>query len=68
LRQGDDHSVLGGAEEVLINPLEPGEQQTVTVMQQAPDYVSILVWGPEITVPDLWCRQELLHVRPARNI
>jgi len=43
LRQGDDHSVLGGAEEVLINPLEPGEQQTVTVMQQAPDYVSILV-------------------------
>lgn len=25
---------------MLVNPLEPGEEQTVTIMQQAPDYVS----------------------------
>ena len=35
-----ERSVLGGAKEVLVNPLEPGEQQTVTVMQQAPRRVS----------------------------
>lgn len=36
---GDDRSILGGAEEVMVNPLDPGEEQTVCVMQQAPDYV-----------------------------
>lgn len=36
--QGEEHSFLGGAEDVLVNPLEPGEEQTVTVMQQAPDF------------------------------
>lgn len=40
-RQGDEHSVLGGAEEVSVNPLEPGEEQTVTVMLEAPDFVSL---------------------------
>ena len=44
--QGDQHSLLGGAIDVPINPLEPGEEQTVTVMQQAPNFVSkhVAVW------------------------
>lgn len=37
--QGDEHSVLGGAEDVLVNALAPGEEQTVSVMLQAPNYV-----------------------------
>lgn len=41
-RQGDEHSVLGGVEEVLVNPLQPGEEQTVTVMLEAPNFVSVL--------------------------
>lgn len=40
-RQGDEHSKLGGAEDVGVNPLEPGEEQIVSAMQQAPDYVSM---------------------------
>eukprot|EP00752_Nemacystus_decipiens_P005433 g4924.t1 len=36
--RGDDHSVLGGVEDVAINPLAPGEDQTVSVMMQAPNY------------------------------
>lgn len=37
--QGEEHSILGGAEDVLVNPLAPGEEQTVSVMLQAPNYV-----------------------------
>lgn len=33
-------SVIGGVEDVMINPLRPGEEQVVSVMQQAPDHVS----------------------------
>lgn len=36
----DDISEIGGPEQVMINPLNPGENQTVTVMQQAPKDVS----------------------------
>ncbi|CAM9167392.1 unnamed protein product, partial [Hapterophycus canaliculatus] len=39
-RAGDERSVIGGAEDVMINPLRPGEEQVVSVMQQAPDHES----------------------------
>lgn len=35
----DEHSVLGGVVDVMVNLLEPGEDQTVSVMMQAPSYV-----------------------------
>eukprot|EP00903_Cladosiphon_okamuranus_P015921 g14706.t1 len=36
--RGDDHSAIGGAEDVVINPLAPGEEQTISIMLQAPNY------------------------------
>ncbi|CAN0197450.1 unnamed protein product [Scytosiphon promiscuus] len=44
-RVGDEMSVIGGAQDVMINPLRPGEEQTVSVMQQAPDH-------------ETWCKDE----------
>lgn len=37
----DDESQIGGAHAVMINPLLPGEEQIVSVMQQAPEDVSV---------------------------
>ncbi|CAM9486408.1 unnamed protein product [Scytosiphon promiscuus] len=36
-RVGDEISAIGGAKFVMINELRPGEEQTVSAMQQAPD-------------------------------
>eukprot|EP00903_Cladosiphon_okamuranus_P021042 g19334.t1 len=38
LSKGDEHSYIRGPVEVVVNPLAPGEEQVVTVMQQAPDH------------------------------
>eukprot|EP00752_Nemacystus_decipiens_P005427 g4919.t1 len=38
LSRGEEHSVLGGVVDVMVNPLEPGEDHTVSVMMQAPNY------------------------------
>ncbi len=62
LRQGDEHSVLGGVEEVPVNPLEPGEEQTVTVMQQAPGIVST------VNTPQRWETQSCSRGRGISHV
>ena len=37
---GRDESCIVGAKDVLVNLLQPGEEEVVSVMQQAPDLVS----------------------------
>lgn len=46
-------SAIGGAKVVMINELRPGEEQTVSVMQQAPNgVVSALHYSLEcVSVP-----------------
>ncbi|CAM9291741.1 unnamed protein product [Ectocarpus sp. 4 AP-2014] len=44
-RSSDEYSGIGGAEFVMVNPLRPGEEQVVSVMQQAPDH-------------EAWCKDE----------
>lgn len=39
-QSSDEYSGIGGAEFVMVNPLRPGEEQVVSVMQQAPNHVS----------------------------
>ncbi|CBJ31183.1 Hypothetical leucine rich repeat protein [Ectocarpus siliculosus] len=44
-RSSDEYSGIGGAEFVMVNPLRPGEEQVVSVMQQAPNH-------------EAWCKDE----------
>lgn len=51
----EDVSEIGGADYVMVNRLDPGEEQTVTVMQQAPKHVRKTKLENTVMSPRLLC-------------